>query len=162
MYHAACTVEFQPFNRSYSQLTFFIFFCSEMFSTNALKSNALKLTTVTIILLSESLVLVLCSVFFCRGCCHRREQVGTRRPPDPFPLGAAIFGGLTLDLVPWSCFFVCVLAPVRGFDFSQCILDCSCLSCVFFCLFTGSHSNQDPRCTQKPIYTPIFPHHMRS
>ena len=26
MYHAACKVEFQPFNRSYSQLTFFIFF----------------------------------------------------------------------------------------------------------------------------------------
>ena len=25
-YHAACKVEFQPFNRSYSQLTFFIFF----------------------------------------------------------------------------------------------------------------------------------------
>ena len=26
MYHAACKVEFQPFNRSYSQLTFFNFF----------------------------------------------------------------------------------------------------------------------------------------
>ena len=26
MYHAACKVEFQPFNRSYSPLTFFIFF----------------------------------------------------------------------------------------------------------------------------------------
>ena len=25
MYHAACKVEFQPFNRSYSQLTLFIF-----------------------------------------------------------------------------------------------------------------------------------------
>ena len=25
MYHAACKVEFQPFNRSYSQLTFFNF-----------------------------------------------------------------------------------------------------------------------------------------
>ena len=26
MYHAACTVEFQPFKRLYSQLTFFTFF----------------------------------------------------------------------------------------------------------------------------------------
>ena len=26
MYHAACKVEFQPFNRSYSQLTFFNFY----------------------------------------------------------------------------------------------------------------------------------------
>ena len=26
MYHAACKVEFQPFNQSYSQLTFFDFF----------------------------------------------------------------------------------------------------------------------------------------
>ena len=26
MYHAACKVEFQPFNRWYSQLTFFNFF----------------------------------------------------------------------------------------------------------------------------------------
>ena len=26
MYHAACKVEFQPFNRSYSHFTFFIFF----------------------------------------------------------------------------------------------------------------------------------------
>ena len=26
MYHASCEVAFQPFNRSYSQLTFFIFF----------------------------------------------------------------------------------------------------------------------------------------
>ena len=26
MYHAACKVEFQPFTRSYSQLTFFNFF----------------------------------------------------------------------------------------------------------------------------------------
>ena len=26
MYHAACKVEFQPFKRSYSQLTFFNFF----------------------------------------------------------------------------------------------------------------------------------------
>ena len=25
MYHVACKVEFQPFNQSYSQLTFFIF-----------------------------------------------------------------------------------------------------------------------------------------
>ena len=29
MYHAACKVEFQPFNRSYSQLTFFIFLCKK-------------------------------------------------------------------------------------------------------------------------------------
>ena len=29
-------------------------------------------------------------------------------------------------------------------------------------LFTGGHSNQDPRCTQKPIYTRIFTHHIRS
>ena len=29
-------------------------------------------------------------------------------------------------------------------------------------LFTGNHINQDPPCTQKPIYTPIFTHHMRS
>ena len=28
MYHAACKIEFQPFNRSYSQLTFFVF-CNE-------------------------------------------------------------------------------------------------------------------------------------
>ena len=28
--------------------------------------------------------------------------------------------------------------------------------------FTGSHSNQDPRCTQKTIYTPIFTHHVKS
>ena len=28
--------------------------------------------------------------------------------------------------------------------------------------FTGNHINQDPPCTQKPIYTPIFTHHMRS
>ena len=27
---------------------------------------------------------------------------------------------------------------------------------------TGSHSNQDPWCTQKPIYTAIFSHHIRS
>ena len=27
---------------------------------------------------------------------------------------------------------------------------------------TGGHSNQDPRCTQKPICTPIFTHHIRS
>ena len=25
----------------------------------------------------------------------------------------------------------------------------------------GSHSNQDPRCTIKPVYTPIFTHHIR-
>ena len=24
------------------------------------------------------------------------------------------------------------------------------------------HSNQDPRCTQKPIYTPVCAHHIRS
>ena len=29
-------------------------------------------------------------------------------------------------------------------------------------LFTGNHINQNPPCTQKPIYTPIFTHHMRS
>ena len=29
-------------------------------------------------------------------------------------------------------------------------------------LFTGSHSNQNPRCRQKPTYTPIFSHHVRS
>ena len=28
MYHAVCKVEFQPFNRSFSQLTFFILFVS--------------------------------------------------------------------------------------------------------------------------------------
>ena len=27
---------------------------------------------------------------------------------------------------------------------------------------TGNHINQDPPCTQKPIYTPIVTHHMRS
>ena len=27
--------------------------------------------------------------------------------------------------------------------------------------FTGNRINQDPPCTQKPIYTPIFTHHMR-
>ena len=27
---------------------------------------------------------------------------------------------------------------------------------------TGSHSNQDPPCTLKPIYTPIFTNHIRS
>ena len=32
----------------------------------------------------------------------------------------------------------------------------------FFAFFTGGHSNQDPSCTQKPIYTPIFTHQMGS
>ena len=27
---------------------------------------------------------------------------------------------------------------------------------------TGVHSNQDPRCTQKPIHSPMFTHHIRS
>ena len=27
---------------------------------------------------------------------------------------------------------------------------------------TEDHSNQDPQCTQKPLYTPIFTHHNRS
>ena len=31
MYHAACNVEFQPFNRSYSQLSFLIFFIKSCF-----------------------------------------------------------------------------------------------------------------------------------
>ena len=31
MYQAACKVEFQPFNRSYSKLTFFIFFVENLY-----------------------------------------------------------------------------------------------------------------------------------
>ena len=48
--------------------------------------------------------------------------------------------------------------------FSFCFLS-HLLSSAFISLsllFTGNHVNQDPPCTPKPIYTPIFTHHMRS
>ena len=35
MYHAACKVEFQPFNRSYSQLTFSIFYIKALLDVAA-------------------------------------------------------------------------------------------------------------------------------
>ena len=37
-----------------------------------------------------------------------------------------------------------------------------CMFCMTYNCITEGHSNQDPRWTQKPIYTPIFTRHIRS
>ena len=45
MYHAACKVEFQPFNRSYSQLTFFNFLSNVSIPAEVQYSTALYIYT---------------------------------------------------------------------------------------------------------------------
>ena len=44
MYYAACKVEFQPFNRSYSQLTFFNLYTRVVWQEVALGMPSLKQT----------------------------------------------------------------------------------------------------------------------
>ena len=82
---------------------------------------------------------------------RKREGDGERKDRSESQVSAGAgctirVQGIRLDYVPGKIGIVFVWIP--GID--------------FHCLFTGDHSNQDPRCTQKPIYKTIFVHHIWS
>ena len=59
---------------------------------------------------------------------------------------------------------LCARCLMRCLILERLVLNAWCLY-IAWCyniINTGNHINQDPPCTQKPIYTPIFTHHMRS